>query len=71
MIVIFGEIIPQSVSHHRNQIAKETQVCVRYGTAIGGACAPFVWVLMILFSPVAYPIAKLLDRVLGADEGHT
>lgn len=26
---------------------------------------------MILFSPIAYPIAKLLDYVLGTEEGHT
>ncbi|WVW85649.1 hypothetical protein I302_107687 [Kwoniella bestiolae CBS 10118] len=58
MIVIFGEIIPQAV-------------CVRYGLAIGGACAPMVWCFMILFSPIAWPTAKLLDYILGTDEGHT
>ncbi|WWC71592.1 uncharacterized protein I206_105550 [Kwoniella pini CBS 10737] len=58
MIVIFGEIIPQAV-------------CVRYGLAIGGACAPMVWCFMILFSPIAWPTAKLLDYILGKDEGHT
>ncbi|WVQ99987.1 hypothetical protein IAU59_007130 [Kwoniella sp. CBS 9459] len=58
MIVIFGEIIPQAI-------------CVRYGLAIGGACAPMVWFFMILFSPIAWPTAKLLDYVLGTDEGHT
>jgi metal transporter CNNM len=26
---------------------------------------------MIIFAPIAWPIAKLLDYVLGADEGHT
>ncbi|WWD02555.1 hypothetical protein V865_000595 [Kwoniella europaea PYCC6329] len=58
MIVIFGEIIPQAV-------------CVRYGLAIGGACAPMVWCFMILFAPIAWPTAKLLDYILGTDEGHT
>lgn len=27
--------------------------------------------MMYLFYPIAYPIAKLLDYVLGQDEGHT
>ncbi|OXC63835.1 hypothetical protein AYX13_06518 [Cryptococcus neoformans] len=58
MIVIFGEIIPQAI-------------CVRYGLSIGGVCAPVVWALMILFAPIAWPIAKLLDHILGKDEGHT
>ncbi|KAN0101171.1 protein of unknown function DUF21 domain containing protein [Tylopilus felleus] len=56
-IVIFG-IIPQAVS-------------VRYGLAIGARCAPFVLCLMYLFAPIAWPIAKLLDHVLGVNEAHT
>ncbi|KIJ14847.1 hypothetical protein PAXINDRAFT_163239 [Paxillus involutus ATCC 200175] len=56
-IVIFG-IIPQAVS-------------VRHGLAIGAKCAPFVLGLMYLFAPIAYPIAKLLDRALGSNEAHT
>ncbi|TCD71384.1 hypothetical protein EIP91_010090 [Steccherinum ochraceum] len=57
MIVIFG-IIPQAVS-------------VRYGLAIGAKCAPVVLGMMYLFAPIAWPIAKLLDHVLGKDEAHT
>jgi len=57
-IVIFGEIIPQAVS-------------VRYGLAIGARCAPFVLVLMYIFAPIAWPIAKLLDLLLGTNETHT
>ncbi|KAL1406303.1 hypothetical protein Q8F55_007999 [Vanrija albida] len=58
MIVIFGEVIPQAI-------------CVRYGLEIGGACSGFVWAMMVLFAPIAWPIAKLLDYLLGTDEGHT
>ncbi|KAI6113792.1 hypothetical protein EDD16DRAFT_1802980 [Pisolithus croceorrhizus] len=56
-IVIFG-IIPQAI-------------CVRHGLAIGAKCAPFVLCLMYIFSPIAYPIARLLDHVLGKSETHT
>ncbi|KAG2358635.1 hypothetical protein BDR07DRAFT_1379273 [Suillus spraguei] len=46
-------------------------VCARYGLAIGARCAPFVLLLMYLFAPVAYPIAKILDRALGVHDAHT
>jgi metal transporter CNNM len=55
-IVIFGEVIPQSL-------------CVRYGLEIGSFFAPFVLGLMYFMYPLAYPVALLLDRILGEDHG--
>ncbi|KAK8486714.1 hypothetical protein V6N11_069076 [Hibiscus sabdariffa] len=51
-VLAFGEIIPQAV-------------CSRYGLSVG---ANFVWlvrILMIICYPIAYPIGKVLDAVLG------
>ncbi|KAJ7615383.1 hypothetical protein FB45DRAFT_935569 [Roridomyces roridus] len=55
-IVVFG-IIPQAVS-------------VRYGLSIGALFAPFVLALMYLLGLLAYPIARLLDWVLGSHGPH-
>ncbi|KAM7254030.1 hypothetical protein ACFE04_031712 [Oxalis oulophora] len=51
-VLVFGEVIPQAV-------------CTRYGLAVG---ANFVWlvrILMVICYPIAYPIGKVLDAVLG------
>eukprot|EP00798_Chlamydomonas_sp_ICE-L_P001234 gene1234-32578_t len=54
VVLIFGEILPQAV-------------CSRYGLMVGAYSAWFVRLLMFICFPVAWPISKLLDKVLGTE----
>jgi hypothetical protein len=40
----------------------------RYGVAIGSSLAPLVRALMLVLSPVTWPLGKLLDMVLGHED---
>ncbi|XAR61768.1 hypothetical protein NMG60_11016280 [Bertholletia excelsa] len=55
LILMFGEILPQAI-------------CTRYGLTVGATVAPLVHVLLWVFFPIAYPISKVLDWMLG--KGH-
>jgi len=55
-IVIFGEIIPQAA-------------CSRYALYIGSKVICIVKRLILLIAPLAWPISKLLDLVLGDEFG--
>ncbi|XWS35045.1 hypothetical protein CRYUN_Cryun21dG0092600 [Craigia yunnanensis] len=54
-VLAFGEVIPQAI-------------CTRYGLAVGANFVVLVRVLMIICYPIAYPIGKVLDWVLGHNE---
>mmetsp|Transcript_20191 Transcript_20191/g.56245 ORF Transcript_20191/g.56245 Transcript_20191/m.56245 type:complete len:781 (+) Transcript_20191:38-2380(+) len=54
VVLTFGEILPQAV-------------CSRYGLEVGAQFAWFVRLLMLLCAPVAWPVGKLLDFVLGSN----
>ncbi|OJA21129.1 hypothetical protein AZE42_04359 [Rhizopogon vesiculosus] len=56
LIVIFSEIIPQSL-------------CTRHGLYFGAQMAGFTRVLIYVLGVVAWPVAKLLELVLGPHHG--
>lgn len=54
LIVVFGEILPQAIFY-------------RYAMQIGVYFIPVVKLFQFLFYPVAWPIAKILDKFLGEE----
>jgi Cyclin M transmembrane N-terminal domain len=54
VILIFGEIVPQAI-------------CSRYALYIGSRAVPLVKCIMIIFYPIAKPLALALDYALGEE----
>lgn len=55
-VLIFGEVIPQAL-------------CSKHGLAIGHFMSPFVYLMMGVLFVVGYPLAKMLDCLLGHQAG--
>ncbi len=55
LIVIFGEIIPQAIFY-------------RHAMAAGYYFIPIVKIFSFLLFPIAWPISKVLDKVLGKED---
>jgi metal transporter CNNM len=53
----FGEVIPQALCTGPNQLK------------IASNLVPIVKIVMFIFSPISWPIAKLLDWILGVEHG--
>ncbi|KAJ5772183.1 hypothetical protein N7520_002712 [Penicillium odoratum] len=52
LVVVFSDIIPQSA-------------CARHALKVGANMVPYVSIFMNIISPIAWPIAKLLDVLVG------
>ena len=58
-VLLFGEILPSAIMTGPRQLQ------------IAAALAPAIRCLLILTAPIAWPMAKVLDRVLGHQDGLT
>lgn len=54
LIFVFGEILPQAF-------------CSRYALLIGAKTAWIVKIFMVLFSPICWPLSRILDHILGRE----
>lgn len=59
LVLLVGEIIPASILTGPRQLE------------LASSLSPMIYVIGAIFFPVAYPISKALDWVLGHDEGVT
>jgi len=55
LIVIFGEIVPQAIFY-------------RHALKLGSILVPLVKFFIFIFYPLAWPLSKILDVVLGEEE---
>ena len=56
LIVVFGEIVPQAI-------------CSRHGVKAGAYLSWLLWITIAVTFVFAYPIAAILDKVLGEEVG--
>ena len=56
LIVVFGEIVPQAI-------------CSRHGVTAGSYLSFLLWITIVVTFVFAFPIAAILDKVLGEEVG--